>query len=259
MRKLVLLMLCLGVLLSPLPALALHPLATDDAGTMGMLKFQAELVGEFSWDKDDGVSTRQQQLGLTLTAGLLDSLDLVVDVPLQWQQVKDGGQTLLDNGGLTDMTLALKWRMLELGPVSFAIKPSLTLPSGDHDKGLGNARSAYGATLISSFELKPVAIHANVGYTRQNYTDADRRESREDLISLSLATVLSISKDLQLLAEVGATTNDDNSNSVWPAFMTAGVSYAVIDNLAVSLGARWALNKPEADIALLTGLTFSFP
>lgn len=259
MKMLERLVVVLGIVLLPMSAFALQPLSTDDAATMGMAKFQLEVSSEFNWEKANGIRTNQQQLGLTLTAGLLDSLDLVVGVPFRWQQVKDDLLTYRDNGGITDMSLALKWRMLELGPVALAIKPTVTIPTGDLDKGLGAARMAYGATLISTVDLKPLSIHANVGYTKQLRTEAARINSREDLVNLSVAGVFEATKKLQLMAELGTASYTDYSNKNWASFMTAGVSYAVIDNLAVSLGARWGLTKAANDIAALAGLTFTFP
>lgn len=242
-----------------LPAFAAHPLATEDTGTNGKMKFQVETSAEFAWDKQDNIKSDSQKFNLAVSAGLLDSLDLSLASPYTWQQVKDNGTTVLDNNGFNDITLALKWRFLELGPASFAIKPAITLPSGDYDRGLGAGRPAYGVTLISTAEFKPVAIHANVGYTLQRYTDADRDASREDIWNLSLAGTYEVMKGLQLVAEVGATTNGDRASDVWPVFMTGGVIYSAREWLDLSLGVKGGLNTPETDVALLTGLTFKFP
>jgi hypothetical protein len=252
----------LNLLCSP-PSFAAHPLATDDAGTNGQLKFQVETSAEFAWDKQNSVKTNSQSLNVALSAGLLESLDLSVAYPFSWQNVKNNNTTVLDNGGLNDLTLALKWRFLELGPASFAVKPSLTFPTGNYERGLGSGRASYGATLISTVEFKelplPVAVHANAGYTRQQYCDADRDANRETLWNLSLAGTIEVLKGLQVVAEVGTVTNPDKASTVWPAFVTGGAIYSVLDGLDLSLGAKGALNKPEVDIALLAGITFKFP
>jgi hypothetical protein len=114
-------------------------------------------------------------------------------------------------------------------------------------------------TLISSVEFKPVSVHANIGYTNQRYTDADKDGSREDLWSLSLAGSLEAQKGLQIVAEIGTATNPDRGNSTWGTFMAGGVIYSVIENLDLSLGVKGSLTAPEADIALLTGITLKFP
>jgi hypothetical protein len=259
-------LLIVGVIVSllySLPAFAAHPLATDDAGTNGMLKFQVETSAEFAWDKQDNVKYNSQTLNVALTAGLLDSLDLSVAYPFIWQNQKESSSTVLDNAGLDDLTVALKWRFLELGPASFAVKPSVTFPTGNYNRGFGSGRASYGATLISTVEFKelpvPLAVHANVGYTHQDYCDADKSVNRENLWNLSLAGSVELLKGLQVVAEVGAVTNPDNTSTVWPAFIAGGVIYTVFEGLDLSLGAKGALNKPETDIALLTGITIKFP
>lgn len=244
-------------------ALAAHPLATDDAGTTGMMKFQVETSAEFGWDKETehGITTKSnnQTLNVAVTAGILDSLDLVVSSPFTWQKVEDNTGNKLDNSGLNDLSVEVKWRFLELGPASFAIKPSITFPTGNRDKSLGAGKAAYGTTLISTVEFKPISVHANIGYTNQKYTDIDKDGSREHLWSFSLAGAVEVLKGLQLVAEVGTATNPDRTSTAWPAFITGGLVYSVIDSLDLSLGVKGGLTTPETDIALLTGLTFKFP
>lgn len=246
-----------------LPAFAAHPLATDDTGTQGKLKFQLETTAEFGWDREtsNNITTKSdyQTLNVAVTAGVLDSLDLVLSYPYTWQHSEDNSGTLFDNSGLNDLSLALKWRFLELGPTSFALKPSVTFPTASRDRNLGSGRPAYGATLISTVEIKPVSVHANIGYTNQRYTDVDRDGSREHLWNLSLAGTVEVMKGVQLVAEVGSATNPDKGNSTWQTFMTGGVIYTVVENLDLSLGVKGSLAAPETDIALLTGLTFKFP
>jgi hypothetical protein len=246
-----------------LPAFAAHPLATDDSGTQGKLKFQLETTAEFGWDKEisNNITTKSdyQTLNVAVTAGVLDTLDLVLSYPYTWQHSEDNTGTLFDNSGLQDLSLALKWRFLELGPASFALKPAVTFPTANRDRYLGAGRLAYGATLISTVEFKPVAVHANIGYTNQRYTDADKDGSREHLWNLSLAGSVEVMKGLQLAAELGTFTNPDKTSTTWPTFITGGAIYTVIENMDLSLGVKGSLTAPETDVALLTGVTFKFP
>lgn len=263
MNHLLTALLMVSCLSMPSLAFAAHPLSTDDSGTQGMMKFQVETSADFGWDKETvlGITTRttHQMLNVAVTAGILDSLDLVVSSPYTWQKAEDNTGNRVENSGLNDSSLALKWRFLEFGPASLAIKPSITLPTGNRDRSLGTGRTGYGATLISTAEFKPVAVHANIGYLNQKYTDADKDGSREHLWSLSLAGSLEVMKGLQLVAEAGAASNPDRGNSTWPMFLTGGVIYSLFDNLDVSLGAKGGVTAPGTDIALLTGLTFKFP
>ncbi len=247
----------------PDPAQAAHPLATDDTGTQGVMKFQMESSAEFGWDTENkrGITTRSdyQKLTVAATAGVLESLDLQVSYPYTWQKIEENGNDRIDNSGLNDLAMALKWRFLELGPASFAIKPSIAFPTANRDRNLGSGRAGYGATLISTVEFKPVAIHTNIGYTNQKFTDADKDGSREHLWNVSLAGVVEILKGLQLVAEAGTTTNPDKGNSAWPVYLAGGVIFSVLENLDLDVGAKGSLTAPETDLALSSGITFKFP
>jgi hypothetical protein len=258
-KNLVTTLFILSCLIMPPSVFAAHPLATDDAGTNGARKFQLETSAEFGWDKQDDVKSTRQSVGLSLSAGILDTVDLVLTSPFTWQQQKDKDTTVFDNYGMNDLTLEVKWRFLEFGPASFAIKPGIIVPIASRDKGLGNGRPGYGITLISTVEFKPVAVHANAGYVRQQYVSEDRANNREDLYSLSLAGVFELTKSVQLVAAVDTATNPDKSSTTWLTSVTGGFIYAVNDALDFDLGIKRGLSKPETDTTLLTGLTFKFP
>lgn len=262
-NKITILVAVLLLALSTVSAFAAHPLATDDTGTQGVLKFQLETTGEFGWDREtsNGVTTKAdyQTLNATLTAGVLESLDAVISYPFTWQHIEESDGNSASNTGLNDLSLALKWRFLELGPVSFGVKPCITLPTANRDKKLGAGRVSYGATLISSVDLKPFAVHANVGYTNQKYTDADKDGSRASLWNMSLAGTAEVLKGLQIVAEVATTSNPDKAVSTWQTCLLGGVIYSPLENLDLSLGFKGSVTRPEIDKALLAGVTFRFP
>lgn len=241
------------------PAFAAHPLSTDDTGTNGEMKFQVETSAKFAWDKQESVNSESQSIGLSVSAGLTDTLDVSVGIPFTWQREKTNGVTGLDNSGSNDASLAIKWRFMGLGPVSFALKPAITFPSGDYDRSLGAGRPAYSTTLISTVEFKPAVVSANVGYTLQKYNDADKPYNRGNLLNISLAAAVEVMNGLQLVAEIGAGTNYEKARTDWPTFVTGGAIYSARGNLDLSLGIRGGLNAPETDIALLTGVTIKLP
>ena len=263
MKRIILAFIAISSLSLISSAFAANPLATDDTGTQGMMKFQLESNAEFGWNRDTvnrtTIKTDSQALNAVVTAGVLDPLDLILIFPFSWQQVTDNGIRTYDDGGLNDISLALKWRFLDFGPASLAVKPTVTFPSGDYNHGLGNARPAYGAALISTAEFKPVSISANVGYTNQKYTDAAKVTGRTDLWNLSLAGTVEVMTGLQLVAEIGAASNTNKASTDWPTFITCGVIYSVIENLDVSLGVKVGLSTPETDRTLLPGISFKFP
>lgn len=146
-----------------------QPLITDDTGTQGKGKTQLELTGQYDWDNEQGVKTRNGEVKATLSYGLYDPLDLILELPYDWHVTKEPGVTVRDDG-VTDLSLSLKWRFFESKSLSFALKPNLSLPSGNENKGLGNGRASYGITSIITYAHDPWALHANVGFTHHDFT-----------------------------------------------------------------------------------------
>ena len=132
-------------------AFAMHPLITDDAGTMGTGKSQLELTGEYGHDKEDGITTKTRQGAACLTYGLGESVDLVAGIPYLHVRTSDDTGNNTENG-FSDTSLAVKWRFYEHDGLSLAIKPGLTLPTGDDEKELGSGKATYSLFFITSKE-----------------------------------------------------------------------------------------------------------
>ncbi len=244
-------------------AFAAHPLITDDTGTQGKGNFQLEMNGEVSRDREvfEGVEAREKgaELAAAFSVGLLDNIDLVIGAPWVWNRLKEDGVLTGDENGIGDLSLELKWRFFQHKGFSLALKPALTLPSGNENRGLGNGRASYGMTMIASQEFEPFTFHANASYTQNKFKlDADKDSNRRDIWHTSVAATCEVVKDLQLVANVGMESNGDRGSGTWPAFIVGGAIYSVTENLDLDLGIKGGLNSPEADISYLAGLAYRF-
>jgi len=256
----------MSVLLSSMAggtAFGSHPLITDDAGTQGKGKFQLEMNGESARDKEilDGVETREdgRELAVALAAGATDTVDLVVGLPWIRSRKKGNGATVSDESGAGDASLELKWRFFERGGFSLAMKPGLTLPTGNEARRLGNGRPSYGLTLIATQKWERSFLHFNLEYARNAFElEADRESNRRGIWSGSIAVGAEVMKELTMVANVGAETNGDKVSDTWPAFLLGGFIYSVTENLDVDLGIKKGLNRPETDLAVLAGAAWRF-
>lgn len=247
-----------SVLLGTAPAFGGHPLITDDTGTQGKGKTQIELTGQYDHDDEKGVESENWEAKAALSYGLLDSLDLVLEAPYSWTSTKDSEGTVR-NDGPADLSVAVKWRFFDREGLSFALKPSVTIPTGDEDKGLGNGRSSYGITAITTYSKDPWAFHLNLGITHNDYKrQADEDANRRDIWSASFATELQVAKRVKLVANVGAERNSDVESDTHPAFALGGVVYSLTENIDIDGGVKWRINGPEPDISFLAGLAFRF-
>ncbi|MGE5173566.1 MAG: transporter [Betaproteobacteria bacterium] len=240
------------------PTFAAHPLITDDTGTQGKGKYQFEFIGEYGHDKDDGVTTGSLAVPTVpvLSYGVADTTDLVLGIPYQRIETTQDSITNTESG-ISDASIELKWRFYEKEGLSFAVKPGITLPTGDENKGLGNGRTSYKLFFISTKDVSPWAFHLNLGYIRNEYKlQADEEANRKDIWHASLASEVKVIKDLKAVANIGMERNPDKTSDTDPAFILGGLIYSITENLDVDFGVKGGLNKPETDISYLAGITW---
>ncbi len=233
-------------------ARAEHPLITDDAGTQGKGKAQLELVAEYDRAEHHG-AVEKTMVGPTmpvLSIGLRDDVDVVSGISYQRTTVEDAGSRVTQSGA-GDFALDVKWRFYERGGLGLAVKPGLTLPTGDDAKGLGAGKSTQRLFAIATREAGPWAFHVNAGYTR----NANRAGDRETLWHASAAAARAVVKDLKATANVGVDTNPDPGSRRMPAYVLGGLVYAVSESLALDVGARRSFNVSGTAYAVLAGMT----
>jgi hypothetical protein len=241
-------------------AFAAHPLITDDTGTQGKGKFQLELIGEYGIDKREGVTEKGYEVPTVpfLSYGITENIDLVFGLPYSSVTVEDTGAGTTDTvRGVTDASIEFKTRFYERNGLSLAVKPGISLPTGDEEKGLGNGKTSYSAFFITTKEAEPLAFHFNVGYVRNEYKlQADEDANRRDIWHVSLASQAEVVKALNVVANIGMERNSDRTSDTDPAFILGGVIYSVREDLDLDLGVKAGLNKMETDYTVLAGVTW---
>ena len=251
-------LLCLVFLLMGYPSWAAHPLITDDTGTQGKGKFQLELNGQYDWDKEDSedgsVKTTGGQAAATLSYGVAENVDLVLSLPYIWGKAEVNEITLYDEKGIGDAVLEAKWRLFEKDGFSLALKPGISIPTGNDEKGLGAGLLGGHIFLIGSKELGSWAFHANLGYIRNE----NKADERKDIWHASVAATWEVVKNLKLAANIGIERNPDDDANNDPAFLIGGLIYSINENLDVDLGVKCGLDSSETDISALAGVTFRF-
>ena len=232
---------------------AIDLLITNDTGTQGKGNFQIEINSEFAHDSENGDKADAFELSPILSYGLTNTVDVVLGIPYQFIRVKESGQTDTANG-ISDISVEFKWRFYEKDGLSFALKPGITLPTGDYDKGLGSGRATYSAFFITTKELDPWAFHLNLGYTRNE----NKADERKDLWHGSLTAVYSLTEKIRLVGNTGIERNTDRNVNTNPAYVLGGLIYSGLENIDIYAGPKVALNKPETDYSVLAGLAWKF-
>ncbi len=248
------------------PSYAYHPLITDDTGTQGRGRYQYEFQVEYGHDKEEGIKTKELSVNNTLTYGLTDNIDIGIGIPFVYWKEEDGES--IDESGFSDIELQLKYRFYEAEGLKVAIKPSITMPTGDEERGLGTGRVTGRLFLILDKEFKDLTIFFNAGYIRNE----NRIDERKDLWHFSLAGEYRIEEHLKVVGNIGMEKNPDRNQNEEPAFLIAGAVYSFrartedklqsvnhdSEVLDLSLGIKTGLTGPETDLSLLAGITLRF-
>lgn len=230
-----------------------HPLITDDTGTAGKSKFEIEIGAKYGHEDEDGVTENSIEIVPVFVYGLADNIDIELCVPYQYIRIKESGTTTTEDG-ISDIEIDLKWRFYEKDGLSLALRPLISLPTGDEEKGLGAGKIAYSLLLFVTEEIKPWSFDLNLGYKRNE----NKVDERKDIWHASLASRVEVIKDLNVVADIGIETNPDKSSNTYPAFVLGGIIYSMLENFDIDFGVKGGLNKPEVDYSILAGITFRF-
>lgn len=227
------------------PAMAAHPLVTDDTGTQDTGNHQLELNTDRF--RDNGV--RSRVAAVTYTYGVSPSLDLFANLPYG----------LSNPSGISDVSVGGKWRFWEQDKTSIAIKPELLLPSGKVDRELGTGRAGALTTLLLTHDAEPWTFHANVGFQVNRYRDGPRDEaSRRTIWRASVAAAYPVNEKAVLVFDAGAARNPERASRANPAFALVGVIYSPTPDADVDIGVKVGLNSAEMNRQVGAGLTIRF-
>ncbi|AOJ71662.1 MULTISPECIES: transporter [Burkholderia] len=234
-----------GALFTPAGAHADHPFTSDDTNTQGDGNWQYELnVERTSKQPDIG---RQQLWNTTLTRGFGERVDLYVQAPYTHVQTRSDEQ----GSGFGDVEIGAKWRVLEHGPFSIAVKPRFTMPAGHDARGLGNGRVNAGATLLAQYDIARVQLLANAGLMYQS----NRQDNLTSIWQASGAIIYRATDKLRLGIDIGISRNSERGASANPAYVIAGAIYTPRDWLDLDVGYRRGLNDQIYDHSLMAGIT----
>lgn len=224
---------------------AAHPLVTDDTGTQGRKNHQIE----FNTDRMrfEGVDSRVG--GFTYTYGLKERLDVYIDIPYNFTPPR----------GANDFVVGAKWRFWENEQLSLALKPEISLPTADENKGLGNGRANYALSTLATFEAAPWTFHANLGLAINRYAlDEVAQSSRRLTWHTSIAAAYAVNDKWVIVADTGIERNQDKESPSHPAFILTGLIYSPYPQLDLDVGLRRGLGTDKGVRQWGGGMTFRF-
>lgn len=243
MKSFISLILCMMIF--PSLSFAARPLSTNDAGTVEKGALEIEYGTEYVNGLDN-----ETTMSLVITRGLLNNLDLGVEVPYKFIDSKEAE----NENGFSDISICTKLNILnakEILPdtsLSFSYKSD----SANDEKGLGTGRPEYSLNAIFSKSFEQTALHLNIGYSfKEDFADEDN----EDTLTYGLAFEYPLNDKFNLVGEVSGDTVlkrkfHDNACST-----LLGLNYAITDNITLDLGAKTEISRADPDFSITCGIT----
>ena len=226
-------------------AFAGHPLITEDSGTEGKGAHLVELNSEYSTISDGRFSSRIVGVCATLTTGVNDHLDLLVDLPFESCTVFSPN-VHTSTAGLETPVIGAKWRFLDASPrLSFAIKSVLSLPYFGQNI---QENSFYEMYVIGSFHGNRYGIHANTGY-------ANAPGINEQLWHASIAGEFGVNEKLTAVTNISLDI-PGTENSI--TTFVGGVIYSITDYFALDFGVQTTIWNSQKDLTFMTGSALNF-
>jgi hypothetical protein len=158
--------------------------------------------------------------------------------------------------GITDVVLAVKWRVADAAPVlgTFAIQPAVSLPTGSSSAGRGTGSAGVSLLAISSHQFGPVGVDVNVGYTRLG---GDGSIAPQNSTMWTVSTGFPFAGRVAWVAEIYGYPGTSGPSGARPvvAFLT-GPTLAVRPSLVLDAGAIFDV-AGFGGTAVYAGLTWN--
>jgi hypothetical protein len=224
-------------LAAALDAHAAHPLITEDTGTQGAGRYQLEVSAE---EREERATRRDIEVVTgVLSYGIGETADVQAGVP--WYRSGPDG--------VGDASLDLKWRFFERSAWSLALKPGITLPTGDERDGRGTGKLTWGSLLVVSYAPGAIAVHAHAGYRRNE----NKLGERETLRQLAAAATYRVG-DVRFVGELTRETNPVPGGGT-VRYTTLGAIWSMTRDVDLDIGWRNGNGSAPVEEALLLGAT----
>ncbi len=222
-----------------------RPLATEDAYNVGGRSLELEFGLEYA---DEAEECRQYGHGFVATYGLADPVDAALEVPVLLSRTEEGDKSF----GIGDVAARVKFGLLKAGPVTLAAVPQIKFATGDESRELGSGSSDVAALAAASLALGAATIHGNFGY---NHAFPANGED-EGCAFAALAAEFSPVDRLAVAAEGLADFARDDEAGRFPAYVGGGLTFALLESLALDAGVTLGLGAADGETAVTAGATW---
>jgi hypothetical protein len=224
---------------------ATHPLITEDTSVQTNGKQQIELNSDHNSEQ----GKQSQTSSLLYSYGASDQLDLFITTPMRWSAPAAMG----------DLSLGGKYLVSDADGKSWALKTEVFLPTGSLQKQFSKDSRDLALTLVHSIAQSKSLSHFNLSVTQRQFRQEQaRQEQRETIWRASAASLLLLTQELQILADIGAYQADIKNEKYLPRHLVAGLIYSPASYLDLDMGIKYLRQKTHIERQVGMGITWRF-
>ena len=242
-----------ALLFSTVPVFAVHPLTVDDADTVeaGHLQLNA------GWQFTDFTESSHHALAVNPVLGLTPRGELGFDLGGQWLAESDDDGNRTHARGVTDLTLATKWRIWETASEQFrvAARLELKLPTASEADGLGTGDADLGGVVIATGTWGRTSLDWNFGYAANAFTQG---RASDDFWFVGQAVRHELTPHWTVLGEVYALLPSAGADAKAQSFFTGGAQFNLRENLLISALLGSAAGRHSPNFTSHLGFTWEF-
>lgn len=232
---------------------------TDDTGTIGHGRNQAEFSVSRDRESSPGDGMHARTVAAVYTRGLSDNLDLYFGTSHASCREHSTGNRFR---GLENPVVGVKWRFYESTDTgnSLVLKPELSLPVSERNEaaGLGSGKASGALMAVLTHEAAFGAIHVNLGAGRERYRDP---AINPDVATrhVSIAPVWDVSPQWKLVADLGTQHARAGGVGEKTKFIELGAIYAPDEDLEFAFGLIRQTSTGDIRVTSATaGITWRF-
>ena len=208
---------------------AVSPLVTDDADTVEPGKLQ--LNCDFFFYRTASTSLSSPQINPVL--GLTPRLELGAIFGYQWRNGSGSTATTGDAVGITDLTIAPKFRLWQSADdkLKFSARMDLKLPTASKRNGLGTGDPDVGLVGIGTYKLGKTSFDSNLGYYA---IDISRPNLDNDRWFIGEAIRHEVNEKWTIVAEAYGLLPNTSAGGHATWYFSAGPQWSVRENILVT-------------------------
>jgi Putative MetA-pathway of phenol degradation len=232
---------------------AVSPLVTDDADTVDSGKLQ--LNCDFFALRTGSTSLYSGQLNPVL--GLTPRLELGAIFGYQWRNGSGPGPTTGDANGITDLTIAPKFRLWQSPDdnLKLSTRMDLKLPTASKRNALGTGDPDIGFVGIATYTRGKTNFDFNLGYYA---IDISRIDLDNDRWFIGETVRHEVNEKWSILAEAYGLLPNTRAAGHATWYFSAGPQWSVRDNIVVTALIGSAAGHHSPDVTGTFELTLTF-